>query len=203
MNLATRSNCCTTSMSARAHRGDQLCKELERYRPFFIEDRCAEAIVISRCSASKQASPSHGRTIQQSHEWWVDQRALIDFIACICRTSAPQRGAKSPPSPSGFRFAPLSCPDASPMGYAPPCTRPRHTQLRHPGVGEFSSTAGSFPGSRHQERYAREEAPAGRDLNEELAKSSPFTATGTGCHSPKDGLRHSLAASQKEKAHGT
>ncbi len=163
-----------------------LCKELERYRPFFIEDPFApEAIGYFRMLRQQCSTPiAMGELFNNPHEWvnLISER-LIDFI----RVHISQIGGLSPAHKLAalaewfqVRTAWHGPTDVSPVGHAANA----HLDLAVHNFGiqeaiQFNdATLEVFPGTPVLKKgylYVNEAPGLGVDLNEELARKFPLS----------------------------
>jgi mannonate dehydratase len=162
-----------------------LCKELERYRPFFIEDPFApEQNGYFRLLRQQCATPiAMGELFNNPHEWvgLITER-LIDFI----RVHLSQVGGLSVARKIaalaewfGVRSAWHGPGDVSPVGHA--CNAHLDLAIHNFGIQEAvqfnQATQDVFPGSptiRNGYMYVNEAPGFGVDLDEELAKKFPY-----------------------------
>ena len=162
-----------------------LCKEVERYRPFFIEDPFApEAIGYFRNLRQQCSTPiAMGELFNSPHEWvgLITER-LIDFI----RVHLSQIGGLSPARKLAtlaewfqVRTAWHGPGDVSPVGHAANA----HLDLAVHNFGIQESTQFNdatrevFPGApvlKNGYLYVNEAPGFGVDVNEELAKKYPL-----------------------------
>src|SRR5215467_11208888 len=165
-----------------------LCKELERYRPFFIEDPLApEANEYFKMIRQQTSTPiAMGELFNNPHEWvgLISQR-LIDFI----RVHISQVGGLTPARKIAalaewfhVRTAWHGPADVSPVGHAANA----HLDLAIHNFGiqesvQFNpATQDVFPGLptlKNGYMYVNEAPGWGVDLNEELAKKFPLPDT--------------------------
>jgi mannonate dehydratase len=166
-----------------------LCKELERYRPFFIEDPFApEAIGYFRALRQQTSVPiAMGELFNNPHEWvgLIGER-LIDFIRVhVSHVGGLSVGRKIAALAESFQVrTAFHGPDASPVGHAAAL----HLDLAAHNFGiqetvEFTGpVAEVFPGSptvKNGYAYVNEAPGLGVDLNEEAAKKfAPSATTG-------------------------
>jgi mannonate dehydratase len=164
-----------------------LCKELERFRPFFIEDPFApEAIGYFRTLRQQCSTPiAMGELFNSPHEWvsLISER-LIDFI----RVHISQVGGLTPARKLAalaewfqVRTAWHGPGDVSPVGHAANA----HLDLVAHNFGIQESTQFNqatqevFPGSptiKNGYLYVNEAPGLGVEVNEELAKKFPLPA---------------------------
>jgi mannonate dehydratase len=162
-----------------------LCKELERFRPFFIEDPFSpEAIGYFRMLRQQTAVPiAMGELFNSPHEWvgLISER-LIDFI----RVHLSQVGGLTPARKIAalaewfqVRTAWHGPGDVSPVGHAANA----HLDLASPNFGIQEAVAFNqatqdvFPGCPTLKNgcMVLNEAPGwGVDINEELARKFPL-----------------------------
>jgi mannonate dehydratase len=162
-----------------------LCKSLERFRPFFIEDPFSpEAIGYFRTLRQQCSTPiAMGELFNSPHEWTglITER-LIDFI----RVHLSQIGGLTPARKLAalgewfqVRTAWHGPGDVSPVGHAANA----HLDLatHNFGIQEFTqfdqATLDVFPGTpaiKNGYLYVNEAPGLGVDLNEELAKKFPL-----------------------------
>ena len=162
-----------------------LCKELQQYRPFFIEDPFApEANGYFRMLRQQCSTPiAMGELFNNPHEWvnLISER-LIDFI----RVHISQIGGLTPARKLAalaewfqVRTAWHGPLDVSPVGHAANA----HLDLAAHNFGiqessEFSATTREvFPGAptlKNGYMYVNEAPGLGVDINEELAKKFPL-----------------------------
>jgi mannonate dehydratase len=165
-----------------------LCKELERYRPFFIEDPLApEANDYFKMIRQQTSTPiAMGELFNNPHEWvgLISER-LIDFI----RVHISQAGGLTPARKIAtlaewfqVRTAWHGPADVSPVGHAANA----HLDLAIHNFGiqesvEFNqATHDVFPGMptiKSGYMYVNEAPGLGIDLDEELAKKFPLPET--------------------------
>jgi mannonate dehydratase len=166
-----------------------LCKELERYRPFFIEDPFApEAIGYFRMLRQQTSVPiAMGELFNNPHEWvgLISER-LIDFIRVhLSHVGGLSVARKIAALAEWFHVRTAwHGPDSSPVGHAAAL----HLDLAAHNFGiqevvEFSAAVQDvFPGSptvKNGYAYVTEAPGLGVDLNEELAKKfAPSAAPG-------------------------
>ncbi len=162
-----------------------LCKELERYRPFFIEDPFApEAIGYFRMLRQQTAVPiAMGELFNSPHEWMglISER-LIDFIRVhLSQVGGLSVGRKLAALGEWFqvRTAWHGPGDVSPVGHA--ANAHLDLAVHNFGIQEAvqfnAATQEVFPGCPTIENgYLRiREAPGlGVELNEELARKHPL-----------------------------
>lgn len=162
-----------------------LCKELERYRPFFIEDPLApEANEYFRMIRQQTSTPiAMGELFNNPHEWvgLISQR-LIDFI----RVHISQVGGLTPARKIAalaewfqVRTAWHGPADVSPVGHA--ANAHLDLAIHNFGIQESvqfnQATHDVFPGLptlKNGYMYVNEAPGWGVDLNEELAKKFPL-----------------------------
>jgi mannonate dehydratase len=162
-----------------------LCKELERYRPFFIEDPLApEANEYFRMIRQQTSTPiAMGELFNNPHEWvgLISQR-LIDFI----RVHISQVGGLTPARKIAalaewfqVRTAWHGPADVSPVGHA--ANAHLDLAIHNFGIQESvqfnQATQDVFPGLatlKNGYMYVNEAPGWGVDLNEELAKKFPL-----------------------------
>jgi len=162
-----------------------LCKELERYHPFFIEDPLApEANGYFRMLRQQCSTPiAMGELFNNPHEWvsLISER-LIDFI----RVHISQAGGLTPARKIAalaewfqVRTAWHGPSDVSPVGHSANA----HLDLAVHNFGiqeavQFNdATQEVFPGTpvlKNGYMYVNEAPGLGVDLNEELAKKFPL-----------------------------
>lgn len=162
-----------------------LCKEVERYRPFFIEDPFPpEANGYFRMLRQQCSTPiAMGELFNNPHEWvgLISER-LIDFI----RVHLSQIGGLTPARKLAtlaecfqVRSAWHGPGDVSPVGHAANA----HLDLAIHNFGIQESTRFNeairevFPGTptyKNGYMYVNEAPGFGVDINEELAKKYPF-----------------------------
>jgi mannonate dehydratase len=165
-----------------------LCKELERYRPFFIEDPLApEANEYFRMIRQQTSTPiAMGELFNNPHEWvgLISQR-LIDFI----RVHISQVGGLTPARKIAalaewfqVRTAWHGPADVSPVGHA--ANAHLDLAIHNFGIQESvqfnQATQDVFPGLptlKNGYMYVNEAPGWGVDLNEELAKKFPLPDT--------------------------
>jgi len=168
-----------------------LCKELERYRPFFIEDPFApEAIGYFQMLRQQTTVPlAMGELFNNPHEWvgLISQR-LIDFIRVhLSHVGGLSVARKIATLAEWFQVrTAFHGPDASPVGHAAAV----HLDLAIHNFGiqevlEFNeATQEVFPGSptvKNGYAYVNEAPGLGVDINEELAKKfAPSSDKGSG-----------------------
>jgi mannonate dehydratase len=166
-----------------------LCKEVERYRPFFIEDPFApETIGYFKLLRQQTSVPiAMGELFNHPNEWvgLISER-LIDFIRVhLSHVGGLSVARKIAALAESFQVrTAFHGPDASPMGYAAAL----HLDLAVHNFGiqetvEFTGpVAEVFPGSptiKNGYAYVNEAPGLGVDLNEELAAKFA-TSAGTG-----------------------
>jgi len=162
-----------------------LCKELERYRPFFIEDPFApEAIGYFRMLRQQCGTPiAMGELFNNPHEWvgLISER-LIDFI----RVHLSQIGGLTPARKLAalaesfqVRTAWHGPGDVSPVGHA--INAQLDLAVHNFGIQESvhfnDATQEVFPGTpllKNGYMHINEAPGHGVDLNEELAKKFPL-----------------------------
>jgi len=162
-----------------------LCKELERYHPFFIEDPFApEAIGYFRTLRQQCSTPiAMGELFNSPHEWTglITER-LIDFI----RVHLSQIGGLTPARKLAalaetfqVRTAWHGPGDVSPVGHA--INAHLDIAIHNFGIQESinfnDATREVFPGTptiKNGYMYVNEAPGHGVDLNEELAKKFPL-----------------------------
>jgi mannonate dehydratase len=162
-----------------------LCKELERYKPFFIEDPFSpEAIGYFRMLRQQCATPiAMGELFNSPHEWTglITER-LIDFI----RVHISQAGGLTPARKMAALAEAFSVRtawhgplDVSPVGHAANA----HLDLAIHNFGIQEAVRFTepmlevFPGAptmRNGYMYVNEAPGLGVDINEELAKKYPL-----------------------------
>jgi mannonate dehydratase len=163
----------------------RLCKELQRFRPFFIEDPFSpEAIGYFRTLRQQCSAPiAMGELFNSPHEWigLITER-LIDFIRVhISQTGGltPARKIASLGEWFQVRTAWHGPGDVSPVGHAANA----HLDLASHNFGIQESTQFNqatqdvFPGTpvlKNGYLYVNEAPGLGVDLNEELAKEFPL-----------------------------
>ena len=165
-----------------------LCKELERYHPFFIEDPLApEANDYFKMIRQQTSTPiAMGELFNNPHEWvgLISQR-LIDFI----RVHISQVGGLTPARKIAalaewfqVRTAWHGPTDVSPVGHA--ANAHLDLAIHNFGIQESvqftSATQDVFPGLPTMKKgymYVNEAPGWGVDLNEELAKKFPLPET--------------------------
>jgi len=164
-----------------------LCKELERFRPFFIEDPFSpEAIGYFRTLRQQCSTPiAMGELFNSPHEWvgLISER-LIDFI----RVHLSQTGGLTPARKIAalaewfqVRTAWHGPGDVSPVGHA--ANAHLDLAVHNFGIQESTqfnqATQDVFPGSptiKNGYLYVNEAPGLGVDLVEELAKKFPLPA---------------------------
>jgi mannonate dehydratase len=162
-----------------------LCKELEKYRPFFVEDPLPpEQNGYFKLLRQQCATPiAMGELFNNPHEWvgLISER-LIDFIRVHLSEAGGLTVARKIAALAewfGVRSAWHGPGDVSPVGHA--CNL--HLDLAIPNfgiqesVGFRDSTREVFPGAPTLKNgyFFINEAPGwGVDLNEELAKKYPY-----------------------------
>jgi len=163
----------------------QLCKEIEQYRPFFIEDPFSpEAIGYFRTLRQQCSVPiAMGELFNSPHEWvgLISER-LIDFI----RVHISQVGGLTPARKLAalaewfqVRSAWHGPGDVSPIGHA--VNAHLDLAIHNFGIQEAvqfnDATREVFPGSpeiRNGYMYVNEAPGFGVEINEELAKKYPL-----------------------------
>ncbi len=165
----------------------RLCKELERYRPFFIEDPFApeQNGWFERLRAHTMVPIAMGELFNSPHEWVpLIQNRLIDFI----RVHLTQAGGFTPTRKIaalaewfGVRTAWHAPPDLCPLGHA--ATLHLDLNIHNFGIQESvkfnDATREVFPGTHTLENgYAVvPDGPGwGVDFDEEKAKRHPLPA---------------------------
>lgn len=162
-----------------------LCKELEKYRPFFIEDPLApEANAYFKMMRQQTSTPiAMGELFNNPHEW-VDliSERLIDFI----RVHISQVGGLTPARKIAalaewfqVRSAWHGPADVSPVGHA--ANAHLDLAIHNFGIQESvqfnQATQDVFPGLpqiKEGYMYVNEAPGWGVDLNEDLAKKFPL-----------------------------
>ena len=162
-----------------------LCKSLERFRPFFVEDPFSpEAIGYLRTLRQQCSTPiAMGELFNNPHEWvgLITER-LIDFI----RVHISQVGGLTPARKLAalaecfqVRSAWHGPGDVSPVGHA--ANAHLDLAIHNFGIQEFTqfneATHDVFPGCPAIKKgylYVNEAPGFGVDLNEELAKKFPL-----------------------------
>jgi mannonate dehydratase len=163
-----------------------LCKEVEKYRPFFIEDPLApEQNGYFKLLRQQCATPiAMGELFNNPHEWvgLISER-LIDFIRVHLSEVGGLTVARKIAALAewfGVRSAWHGPGDVSPVGHA--CNL--HLDLAIPNFGiqesvSFrDSTREVFPGSptiKNGYFYVNEAPGWGVDINEDLAKKYPYS----------------------------
>ena len=162
-----------------------LCKELERYRPFFIEDPLApEANDYFRMIRQQTSTPiAMGELFNNPHEWvgLISQR-LIDFIRVhISQVGGLTAARKIATLAEWFqvRSAWHGPADVSPVGHA--ANAHLDLAIHNFGIQESvqfnQATQDVFPGMptiKNGYMYVNEAPGWGVDLNEDLAKKFPL-----------------------------
>jgi mannonate dehydratase len=162
-----------------------LCKELERFRPFFIEDPFSpEAIGYFRTLRHQCSTPiAMGELFNSPHEWvgLISER-LIDFIRVhISQTGGLTVARKIAALAEWFqvRTAWHGPGDVSPVGHA--ANAHLDLAIHNFGIQESTqfnqATQDVFPGCptlKNGYLYVNEAPGLGVDLNEELAKKFPL-----------------------------
>jgi mannonate dehydratase len=163
-----------------------LCKELEKYRPFFIEDPLApEQNGYFKLLRQQCATPiAMGELFNNPHEWvgLISER-LIDFIRVHLSEVGgltPARKIASLAEWFGVRSAWHGPGDVSPVGHA--CNLHLDLAISNFGIQESTifrdSTREVFPGCptlKNGYFYVNEAPGWGVDINEELAKKFPYS----------------------------
>lgn len=162
-----------------------LCKELERYHPFFIEDPFSpEAIGYFRMLRQQCATPiAMGELFNSPHEWTglITER-LIDFV----RVHISQAGGLTPARKMAalaeafqVRTAWHGPGDVSPVGHA--ANAHLDLAIHNFGIQEAvrfnDAMLEVFPGAptiKNGYMYVNEAPGLGVDINEELAKKFPL-----------------------------
>ena len=162
-----------------------LCKELERYRPFFIEDPLPpEANAYFKMLRQQTSTPiAMGELFNNPHEWvgLISER-LIDFI----RVHISQTGGLTPARKIAalaewfqVRTAWHGPADVSPVGHA--ANAHLDLAIHNFGIQESvqftQATQDVFPGMptiKNGYMYVNEAPGWGVDLNEDLAKKFPL-----------------------------
>lgn len=162
-----------------------LCKELERYRPFFIEDPLPpEANAYFKMLRQQTSTPiAMGELFNNPHEWVeLISQHLIDFI----RVHISQVGGLTPARKIAalaewfqVRSAWHGPADVSPVGHA--ANAHLDLAIHNFGIQESvqfnQATQDVFPGMptiKNGYMYVNEAPGWGVDLNEELAKKFPL-----------------------------
>jgi len=165
-----------------------LCKELERYHPFFIEDPLApEANEYFKMIRQQTSTPiAMGELFNSPHEWvGLISNRLIDFI----RVHISQVGGLTPARKIAalaewfqVRTAWHGPADVSPVGHA--ANAHLDLAIHNFGIQEAvqfnQATQDVFPGlptMKNGYMFVNEAPGLGVDLNEELAKKFPLPET--------------------------
>jgi mannonate dehydratase len=162
-----------------------LCKELERYRPFFIEDPLApEANAYFKMMRQQTSTPlAMGELFNNAHEWvgLISER-LIDFIRVhISQVGGLTVARKIATLAEWFqvRSAWHGPADVSPVGHA--ANAHLDLAIHNFGIQESvqfnQATQDVFPGLptiKNGYMYVNEAPGLGVDINEDLAKKFPL-----------------------------
>ena len=163
----------------------QLCKDLEVYRPFFIEDPLPpEANAYFKQMRQQTSVPiAMGELFNNPHEW-VDliSERLINFIRCHLSQIGgltPARKLAVLAETFQVRTAWHGPTDVSPIGHA--CNAHLDLAIHNFGIQESvgfnQATQDVFPGCpvmKNGYMHVNEGPGWGMDLNEDLAKKFPF-----------------------------
>ena len=165
-----------------------LCKELERYRPFFVEDPLApEANEYFKMIRQQTSTPiAMGELFNNPHEWvGLISNRLIDFIRVhISQVGGLTVARKIAALAEWFqvRTAWHGPADVSPVGHA--ANAHLDLAIHNFGIQEAvqfnQATQDVFPGlptMKNGYMYVNEAPGWGVDLNEELAKKFPLPET--------------------------
>ena len=163
----------------------RLCKELEQYRPFFVEDPLSpeQNGWFAQLRAQTSVPIAMGELFSSPHEWVpLIKDRLIDFL----RVHLTQAGGFTPTRKLaalaewfGVRSAWHGPSDVSPIGHA--CNAHLDLTIHNFGIQESvafnQATQDVFPGcpeTKNGALYAREAPGFGIDLDEKLAAKFPL-----------------------------